>query len=75
LSGCHSSGGIVPDLSPGKAYISLTTSDYLDLENPENSELYGLTSGQLSPSMPPKGADPTIAATILAWIQQGAQNN
>ena len=75
LSGCHNANGIVPDLSNGKAYLSLTTSDYLDIENPENSELYGLVSGKITPAMPIGGQDPAIAAMILAWIQQGAQNN
>jgi hypothetical protein len=75
ISGCHATGGIAPDLSTGKVYNSLTTSDFLDLSNPENSELYGFVSGKISPAMPIGGADPVIAATILAWIQQGAQNN
>ena len=75
ISGCHVTNGQTPDLSADKAYISLTTSDYLDLEVPENSEIYGLTSGKLTPAMPIGGSDPAIAAMILAWIQQGAQNN
>jgi hypothetical protein len=75
LSGCHNANGVTPNLSTDKAFLSLTTSDYLDLDNPENSELYGLVSGQLTPAMPIGGADPVIAATILAWIKQGAQNN
>lgn len=75
ISGCHAANGIVPDLSSGKAYLSLTTSDFLDLNNPAESELYGFVSGQITPAMPLGGADPVIAATILAWIKQGAQNN
>lgn len=75
ISGCHAAGGISPDLSTGKVYTSLTTSDYLDLSNPKNSELYGFVSGNITPAMPIGGADPVIAATILAWIQQGAHNN
>jgi len=75
ISGCHNANGVAPNLSAGQAFISLTTSDYLDTENPENSELYGFVSGKLTPAMPVGGADPEIAATILAWIKQGAQNN
>ncbi|MEY3194401.1 MAG: hypothetical protein RIQ78_498 [Bacteroidota bacterium] len=75
LSGCHSSNGIAPDLSADKAFLSLTTSDYLDINNPENSELYGFVSGKITPAMPIGGADPAISAMILAWIKQGAQNN
>lgn len=75
LSGCHNTGGIVPDLSTDQAYLSLTTSDFLDLNTPEDSELYGFVSGKITPAMPIGGADPAIAAMILAWIKQGAQNN
>ena len=75
LSGCHNAGGIAPDLSTANAYNSLINSDYLDLDNPENSKLYGFVSGSLTPVMPVSGVDPEIAATILAWIKQGAQNN
>jgi len=75
LSGCHNAGGIAPDLSTANAYNSLINSDYLDLANPENSKLYGFVSGSLTPAMPVSGVDPEIAATILAWIKQGAQNN
>jgi hypothetical protein len=62
-------------LSADKAFLSLTTSDYLDINNPENSELYGFVSGKITPAMPIGGADPAISAMILAWIKQGAQNN
>jgi len=75
ISGCHTAGGISPDLSTANAYNSLINSDYLDLANPENSKLYGFVSGTLTPVMPVSGADPEIAAMILAWIKQGAQNN
>lgn len=76
VNGCHAKNGIVPDLSTDAAFTSLTTSDYLDLGSPDQSELYGLVSGKLSPVMPLGGtADPVTAATILAWIKQGAQNN
>lgn len=75
LSGCHNTGGIAPDLSSANSFTSLTNGGYIDVANPEISKLYGLVSGTLSPVMPVSGADPIIAATVLAWIKQGAQNN
>lgn len=75
ISGCHNTGGIAPDLSTANAYNSLSNEGYFDVNNPEASTLYGYVSGSLSPVMPLSGADPVIAATILAWIEQGAQNN
>jgi hypothetical protein len=75
ISGCHNTGGIAPDLSTANAYNSLSNGGYLDINNPEASSLYGYVSGALTPAMPIGGADPVIAATVLAWIQQGAQNN
>ena len=75
ISGCHAAGGIAPDLSSENAYLSLTSGGFVEIDNPENSRLYGFVSGKLTPAMPISGADPVIAAKILAWIQQGAQNN
>lgn len=75
LSGCHSTGGIAPDLSSANAFNALSNGGYLDVANPANSKIYGFVSGKLTPAMPISGVDPTIAATVLAWIQQGAQNN
>ena len=75
LSGCHNAGGIAPDLSSANAFNSLSNGGYLDIANPENSALYGFVRGTRSPVMPVSGVDPTIAAMILAWIKQGAQNN
>ncbi len=75
LSGCHSSGGIAPDLSTANSFNALSTGGYIDVDNPENSRLYGFVSGRLTPVMPVSGADPEISALVLAWIKQGAQNN
>ncbi len=75
LSGCHSAGGIAPDLSSANAFNVLSNGGYLDVANPGNSKIYGYVSGKLTPAMPVGGVDPTIAATVLAWISQGAQNN
>lgn len=75
ISGCHNSNGVSPDLSSDKAFNSLTNGGYVDLNNPENSLVYEFVSGKRTPVMPVSGVDPTIAATILAWLKQGAQNN
>lgn len=75
ISGCHNSNGVSPDLSSDKAFNSLTNGGYVDLSNPENSLVYEFVSGKRTPVMPVSGVDPTIAATILAWLKQGAQNN
>ncbi|MBI5917003.1 MAG: hypothetical protein HY842_16655 [Bacteroidetes bacterium] len=74
-SGCHVSGAQAPDLSAGNAFNALSNGGYLDVSNPESSVLYEWVSGKRTPAMPISGADPTISATILAWISQGAQNN
>lgn len=75
LSGCHNANGISPDLSAGKSYNSLVSGQYVDVASPEQSLVYQFVSGNRTPVMPVSGTDPVIAATILAWIQQGAQNN
>lgn len=75
FSGCHNAGGIAPDLSSANAFNALSNGGYIDVANPEQSRLYGLVSGSLTPIMPVSGADPEIAALVLAWIKQGAQNN
>ena len=75
FSGCHSFGGYAPDLSPSNAYNSLKTGGFVDVDQPDQSELYQWVSGQRPVPMPVTGIDPLIASTILAWIEQGAQNN
>ena len=75
LSGCHASGGHKPDLSSGSAYTSLTTGNYYSVGSPESSEIYQWLSGKRTTQMPPTGLDPTINATVLAWIKQGAKND
>jgi hypothetical protein len=75
FSGCHITGDVSPDLTADKAFNSLTSEGLIDTNVPENSELYLWVSGQKSLPMPVSGVDPTISATILAWIEQGALNN
>jgi hypothetical protein len=75
LTGCHSSGGVRPDLTPNNAFNSLISGGYTNTNDPPSSVLYLWVSGQERVPMPPSGADPKISATILAWIDQGALNN
>jgi hypothetical protein len=76
MSGCHSSGGTAPDLTAEKAYTSLGNGGYMDPANPENSNLYLWITGAKGTPMPPGAANPSnINSLVLAWIQQGAQNN
>jgi hypothetical protein len=76
-SGCHGSvpGDIAPDLSTANAYSSLFNGGYINVDKPEQSELYQWVNGNRSTPMPINGTDPKIASAILSWITQGAQNN
>ena len=75
LSGCHAAGGHKPDLSASSAYTSLTTGNYISTSAPETSEIYQWLIGKRGTQMPPNGLDPTINATVLAWIKQGGKND
>jgi len=75
ISGCHITGGQKPDLSATQAITSLTNGNYMDLAVPENSEIYAWLTGKRGAVMPLSGSDPEINAFVLAWIEQGAQNN
>jgi hypothetical protein len=74
-SGCHSAGGVKPDLTPVNAYSALSNGGYLNTDVPEESVLYIWMNGGGSIPMPPSGTDATSASTVLAWIQQGALDN
>ena len=74
-SGCHGSGDIDPDLTPQRAYDELTTAEFVDLINPQESKLYKHLIGSES-LMPPAGQLPDSDITlILGWIEQGALDN
>ncbi len=77
LSGCHSSGGHVPDLSVNDAYNSLIKGKYIDISSPSNSALYLWLTGKKAESMPLGSSNnpSDINALTLAWITQGANNN
>lgn len=71
VSGCHSQGGIPPDLSQANAYTSLTFFGYVDVDNPESSILYEeITTGSMK-----NNATDQDRALILEWIKQGALDN
>jgi len=71
LSGCHSKGGIPPNLSEADAYTSLTFFGYVDVDVPESSILYQeITTGSMVDN-----ATDQDRALILEWIKQGALDN
>lgn len=74
-SGCHSAGGVAPDLSAANAYTALTGGNYVNTTNPQNSELYQWMTGKRAAPMPLSGPNKDYNALVLAWIKQGAQNN
>lgn len=74
-SGCHSTGGKVPDLSANNAFNSLSGSSYLNTADPANSVLYLWMTGKKGVPMPTTGINKDYNALVLAWIKQGAQNN
>ena len=77
VSGCHSSGGIKPDLSSEKAYSTLINGNYVDAANPDKSEIYLWLTGKRNTAMPVGSASnpSNINQLILAWVKQGAKNN
>lgn len=75
LSGCHSAGGQVPNLTSPAAYNALIIGNYVDKASPENSYIYLKMTGKKGPVMPPSGMNKDYNALMLAWIQQGALNN
>lgn len=72
-AGCHN-GTVSPDLRPDVAYDALWTGGYINVEVPEESDLY-LWMTELNGPMPPLGSNATDNATVLQWITQGALNN
>ena len=74
-SGCHSAGGIKPDLSAVNAYQSLSNGGYINNGDPQTSELYLWMTGKKGTPMPTTGINKEYNALVIAWIKQGAQNN
>lgn len=75
ISGCHSTGGIAPDLSAANAFTSLSAGNYTNTTTPLNSEIYLWMTGKKGSPMPLSGVNKDYNALILAWIKQGANNN
>jgi hypothetical protein len=74
-SGCHSAGGINPDLSPVNAYQSLSNGGYINKNDAQSSALYLWMTGKKGTPMPTSGINKDYNALVLAWIKQGAYNN
>lgn len=69
---CHKTGGVAaPDLTAANAYSQII-SKYVNTSNPEQSEIYTVP-GSSTHSW--KKYTSVEAATILAWIKEGAKNN
>jgi hypothetical protein len=75
MSGCHSTGGKAPDLSPQRAYQALINGGYINTSSPEKSELYLWMTGKKGTPMPLSGPNQQYNSLVLAWIKQGALNN
>lgn len=75
MSGCHNTGGTVPDLTPANAYTALTNGNYINTSSPASSELYLWMRGEKGLPMPLSGPNAEYNAMVLAWINQGALDN
>lgn len=77
-NGCHSAGGHAPELTEANAYDSLINGGYVDVDDPENSEIYEWMSSRSMP-MPPLAAGGRLSddkvQIVLWWIAQGAEND
>ena len=71
ITGCHSAGGITPDLSVANAYTSLGS--YVNIVDPKSSVIYLWMTGKKGTPMPVAGINKDYNALVLAWIKQGAQ--
>ena len=71
-SGCHSTGGTSPDLTPANSFNSLWSDGLIDTNDPASSKIYTKCApgGSMNKYTQPGDSD-----MILAWIEQGAQNN
>lgn len=72
MGGCHNGSGPNPDLTPANAYQSLWDNNLIDTIAPESSAIYVKLVG---PGTHDGRSDGTQRNFILAWIQQGAQDN
>lgn len=72
MGGCHSAGGIPPDLTPANAYADLFARNQINLTDPASSILYVkcIQGGSMY-----KYCQPGDAEIMLKWIQEGALDN
>ena len=74
-SGCHSSGGVAPDLTATNAFADLWNYGLIDTVEDESSILYQRMNSTSKP-MPPSGKLATgEEQLVLEWIKQGALDN
>ena len=74
-SGCHSSGGVAPDLTEGEAFNNLWLYGLVDTIDDLSSIVYVRMSSTSDP-MPPSGKLPGgEEQLVLKWIEQGAMDN
>jgi len=67
---CHGASQQPPDLTPTGSYLSLTARGDINLEVPEQSNIY---VRMIDGTMPPAGALPdSLTNKVLNWIRQGA---
>lgn len=71
-TGCHTTGGISPDLTAANAYADLFAEGLIDIAVPENSLLYTKIAPGGSMN---QYTSPGDAALVLQWIKEGALNN
>ncbi len=70
-NGCHPPAGGL-DLTAGNAYESINKTPYVDVSNPGSSTIYTVPA----PTASHGGTySPGEAATVLQWIEQGAEDN
>lgn len=73
ISGCHASGFAILDLSPANAYTDLFRKGLINVDVPDQSEIYlKLTDSRGSHK---DRSTPSEQALILEWIVKGAKNN
>jgi hypothetical protein len=69
---CHN-GSQRPDLRADNAFNALNSTRYINKATPEESRIYTVPHPDMGDHY--KEYTATQAALVLAWIQQGAQNN
>ena len=71
---CHNTGGTQPDLTSGKAYVSIISMSLVNLQNAESSKIYVYPNPANNEHNWKKYTE-AQAALVLQWINQGALDN